>query len=138
MKRLVIMLGAAVFATAAFAGVNWEHNYDTALEKAQQGKKLVMVDVYTDWCGWCKKLDKDTYSDKDVAASLAKDFIALKINPEQSNKNKQLAAQLGTRGFPHIVFLDAKGKKLAEINGYLPADKFQAQLKRIVEQAAQK
>ncbi len=129
----LLALGAS-----AWAGVDWEHNYDTALEKAKKDKKLVMVDVYTDWCGWCKKLDRDTYSQKDVQTKLAKEFISLKINPETDTKNAKLAKQFGTRGYPHIVFLDAEGKKLSEIGGYLPAKGFLQRLNEVTEKAQKK
>ena len=129
----LLALGAS-----AWAGVSWEQNYDTALEKAKKEKKLVMVDVYTDWCGWCKKLDRDTYSQKDVETKLTKEFISLKINPEKSAQNKNLAKQFGTHGYPHIVFLDAEGKKVSEISGYLPAADFLKQLNQITDKAQKK
>lgn len=122
----------------AWAAVNWENDYDAALLKAKKEKKLVMVDVYTDWCGWCKRLDKDTYGNKDVETKLSKNFIAVKINPEKSAKNASLAKEFGTRGYPHIVFLDAAGKKLSEIGGYLPAGDFLKRLDKVAEQAKQK
>lgn len=122
----------------AWAAVNWENNYDTALLKAKKEQKLVMVDVYTDWCGWCKRLDKDTYGNKEVETKLSKNFIAVKINPEKSAKNASLAKEFGTRGYPHIVFLDAAGKKLSEIGGYLPAGDFLKRLDKVAEQAKKK
>jgi thiol-disulfide isomerase/thioredoxin len=108
--------------------INWETSYDTALEKAKKDKKLVMVDVYADWCGWCKKLDRDTYSDKTVQETLVKNFVAVKINPEKSKRDGELAKQFGTHGYPHIVFLDDSGKKFGEISGYQPAGQFQKSL----------
>ena len=125
MKRfagVVITVLLAVRVTGA--ELQWQNDYDKALATAKTDKKIVMVDVYTDWCGWCKKLDKDVYANAEVKAKLAKDFVPLKINPEKSKKNLELARSFGTRGYPHIVFLDASGKKISEIGGYVPADKF--------------
>jgi len=133
-----IIVGLVLVGATARASVSWEQNYDAALEKAKKEKKLVMVDVYTDWCGWCKKLDRDTYSNKDVEAKVNKEFIALKVNPEKSAQNKNLAKQFGTRGYPHIVFLDAEGKKISEISGYLPAGDFLSQLNKITATAPSK
>ena len=140
MKRLITLtiLGFLALNAGVSAAVDWGHDYDAALEKAKKDKKLVMVDLYTDWCGWCKKLDKDTYSDKDVAAKLAKDFIAVKVNPEKSQRNAKLAKDFGTTGYPHIVFVDASGKKVSEIGGYLPAAQFLEQLNKISEKATKK
>ena len=140
MNRLITstILGFLVCGTTAFGAVDWEQDYDLGLAKAKKDKKLVMVDLYTDWCGWCKKLDKDTYSNKDVADKLTKDFIAVKVNPEKSPKGAKLAKQFGTRGFPHIVFLSADGNKVSEIGGYLPPKEFLKRLETVSEQAAKK
>jgi thioredoxin-related protein len=117
-------MGFLALGAGAFAGVDWEHNYDTALEKAKKENKLVMVDVYTDWCGWCKKLDKDVYADPKVGERLTKSFVTVKINPEKSLRAAQLAKQFGTKGYPHIVFVNGDGKKIGEIGGYVPANEF--------------
>ena len=136
MKTLATILTTLLVAGGVHAAdLKWEHNYDDALAQAKKDKKLIMVDVYTDWCGWCKKLDKDTYSDKTVQEKLAKNFITVKINPEKSKKNEKLSKEFGTKGFPHIVFLDATGKKIHEIGGFEPADAFSKELDAVVKQA---
>ena len=140
MKRFVtgIVLSFLAFTANAWADVSWEQNYDAALQKAQKEQKLVMVDVYTDWCGWCKKLDKDAYSNKDVTAKLSHDFIAVKINPEKTAANAKLAKQFGVNGYPHIAFVDRTGKKVAEIVGYVPAKEFLKKLNEVTDQAKKK
>jgi len=140
MRRIILIALASFLAwsAAAVAEVHWSQNYDTALEKAKKENKLVILDLYTDWCGWCKKLDKDTYANKDVADKLTKDFVAVKLNPEKSPKAAKLARDFGTGGFPHIVFVNADGKKVSEINGYLPPKDFLAQLESVSEKATKK
>jgi thiol:disulfide interchange protein len=130
-------VGAPNAVTERTASFSWESDYDTALAKAKKDKKLVMVDVYTDWCGWCKVLDRDTFSNKDVQAKLAKDFVAVKINPEKSQKNRRIEQQLGRAGFyPHIYLLDVNGKQLDEIPGFVPADRFAQQLDDAIKKSA--
>ena len=134
MKRFTVTAVAILTATCAFAAeLQWQADYDKALAAAKSAKKIVMVDLYTDWCGWCKKLDRDVYANTDVKSKLAKDFVSLKINPEKSKKGMELARSFGTRGYPHIVFLDANGKKISEIVGYVPADKFGEKLASLTE-----
>jgi len=117
--------------------LNWESDYDTALDKAKKDKKLIMVDVYTDWCGWCKRLDSDTYSNKIVQETLAKSFVMVKINPEKNQKNRQTEQQLGRMGYyPHIYLLDANGKQLVEIAGFVTADQFVQQLDAAIKKSA--
>ena len=87
MKKTVAVTIAVflTWAAGAFSAVDWEHNYDAGLERAKKDKKLVMVDMYTDWCGWCKKLDRDVYADAKVSEKLARNFVAVKINPEKGS-----------------------------------------------------
>src|SRR5260221_13338233 len=132
MKTIIAILCAVLITGSTRAGtVDWEHDYDHALEKAKKDKKLVMVDLYTDWCGWSKKLDRDTYSEKDGEAKLTKDFIAVKVNPEKSQRDAKLSRDFGTTGYPYLVFVDGNGKKVSEIGGYLPASPFLQQLNKI-------
>lgn len=131
MKALLVIAAIVMVAGSALAGeLSWKQDYDKALIDAKAGKKLVMVDVYTDWCGWCKKLDRDVYTDKHVQELVAKDFIPVKINPEKTAYNRRIADKFGVRGYPHILFLDGDGKKLGEISGYVPADEFAKRLER--------
>jgi thiol:disulfide interchange protein len=97
-----------------------------------------MVDLYADWCGPCKLLDRLTFSNADVQAALSKDFVAVKVNIETSKENRDLAIQLNTAAIPHIVFFDSNGKKLSEIVGFVPADQFRDELRKATETAAKK
>ena len=132
MTFLALVLTAMV---ATAADVKWEKQYVKVLEQSKKDKKLVMVDVFTEWCGWCKKLDKDVYSNKEVAEALAKNFVAIKLNPEESTKNKKVAAKFQVNGFPTIIFLDSNGKELSKIGGYVPADEFLKRLNEVVNKA---
>ena len=132
MKYIITIITIGLIAGSAWAkDIDWQKNYDSALKQAKNENKLVMVDIYTDWCGWCKKLDRDTYSDKEVQAKLAKGFIAMKVNPEKSADGAKLAKQFSVHGFPFIAFVDADGKLVAQINGYLPAEKFLKKLEQV-------
>ena len=122
-------------AGARAADLTWEHDYDKAMATARESKKIVMVDVYTDWCGWCKKLDRDVYANADIQAKLAKNFVPLKVNPEKSQKGAQLASSFGLRGYPYIAFLDAQGKKIASIEGYRPLSDFSTALDDVVKKS---
>jgi thioredoxin 1 len=140
MKRImaVVSAGLLLVGACAYAAVDWAQDYKSALERAGKEKKLVMVDLYADWCGPCKMLDKLTFTNADVQAALSKDFVAVRVNVESSKENRELAIQLNTEAIPHIVFFDADGKKLSEIVGFVPADEFRDDLRKVVEQAAKK
>jgi thioredoxin len=140
MNRFVtaISVGVLALGVCANAAVDWAPDYKSALERAGKEKKLVMVDLYADWCGPCKLLDRLTFSNADVQAALSKDFVAVKVNIEGSKENRDLAVQLNTDAIPHIVFFDSSGKKLSEIVGFVPADQFRDELRKATEKAAKK
>jgi len=100
--------------------IQWETDFNTALKKAAAQKKPVMVDMYTDWCSWCKVLDKKTYSDSGVIEQ-AKDFISVKVD---GDKNTNLVTKYNILGYPTILFLDHTGKETYRIVGFRPPEDF--------------
>jgi len=141
MKHRVAITTIAIFSAwvvSAFSAVDWEHDYAAGLQRAKRDKKLVMIDLYTDWCGWCKKLDKDTYGNKEVGEKVAKDFVAVKLNPEKSPDGAALVRQFGVIGYPHVLFVDPTGAKVSEIAEYEPPAEFLKHLQMIIDKAAKK
>jgi thiol:disulfide interchange protein len=90
-----------------------------ALDRARAENRLVMVDVYTDWCGWCRKLDSETYGDARVAAALA-NVISIRVNAEKGGE--RVAEKYRVRGFPTVLFLSGSGEVVEKIEGYVGAD----------------
>jgi len=124
------MGGGPRAAWAAGTEVTWATSYADANAKAKAGGKLVMIDFYTDWCGWCKKLDKDTYTNARVAALTDKECVSVKVNAEK--EGIALAKKYAVTGFPTILFLDpATGAVAGRIGGYMPPAPFAAQVGKI-------
>ena len=96
--------------------LGWDEGY----KLAQKKRKIVMIDCYTEWCGWCKRMDKDTYANDKVQTSLEQ-FVCVKIDAEQ---NRDLAKTYKINGFPSTVFLKANGQLIEVIPGYLPPSDF--------------
>ena len=109
----------------------------TALAESDKNPKKMFVDVYTDWCGWCKKMDKDTFQNAEVAAYMAGKYYMVKLDGEGKEdiefKGKtykyvpsgrkgyhELAAALlqGRLSYPTTIFLDEEMNMLSPVPGY--------------------
>ena len=106
---------------------SWLNNLPKGLEEAKAEEKPLMIDFYTDWCGWCKKLDKDTYSSPKVQ-ELAQRFICVKVN---GDKFPNLVSKYLIGGYPTIVFLDPDGREITRIVGYADARELSAKMEEI-------
>jgi thiol-disulfide isomerase/thioredoxin len=110
------------------AKIPWAKTLDAAMAEAKKTNKLVMVDFYTDWCGWCKRLDKDVYPHPLVVTS-AKKYVSVKVNAER--EGLKAAQKYKVSSFPTILFLSPSGKVEGTIGGYAPAPRFAAEMDRI-------
>jgi len=68
-------------AVDAESGVGWM-SVEQAADKLQQEKRPVLIDLYTTWCGWCRQMDKKTYSNKKVAEYLQDKFYTVRVDAE--------------------------------------------------------
>ncbi len=101
--------------------IEWRKSLVGAQTEAKQSHKLLMVDFYTSWCGYCKKLDAETYTDANVI-KLSDQVVTVKVDAEHEGKN--LAMKYGVHGFPTILFLNETGGVEGMIDGFLPAADF--------------
>lgn len=119
-------------------------DWNTGYPLAKKQNKIILVDAYTDWCGWCKKMDRDTYTNKDIIKILNENFVVIKFNPElediiydlDGNKitGRELFGQLTqgkSTGFPTTYFIQPNKKQIQIAAGYHGPDDF----KKILEQA---
>ena len=116
----------------AASGIQWYTNYAKAQAEARRTHKAVMVDFYTDWCGWCKRLDSDVYPKPEVVKA-ADQFVPTKLNAEQSGS--KLAARYKVDGYPTIVFINSSGHQIGTIVGYEPPAQFTKDLNKIAHKA---
>lgn len=104
---------------AKAGGVVWRTDYDAAMKEAKRTHKPLFVDFYTDWCGPCKMLEQTTYRDaKFVRAS--RNWVMVKINAEKGARNVQISQKAKIRAYPTLLMMDARGKKLNQVEGAYP------------------
>jgi len=152
MKKATLFAISLMFAISAFSQrqslirpIQW-YSFEDALilnaERAAYGlpTKKIFIDVYTAWCGFCRRMDQMTYSHPVIADMLNSDWIPVKLNAERTdtviindqvfvNENPgaprsshQLAQVLlqGQMGYPSIVLIDEMGRPIQIIPGFKP------------------
>jgi thioredoxin-related protein len=116
------------------ATVVW-HNFNEGLKLAGEKRRPVVMDFYADWCGWCRKMEAEVFSDPDVAAKLSNEYICIRLHTDRNYnetikyKNhlltkQEFAAMLGVQGLPTVVFLDREGGLITKIPGYINKSMF--------------
>src|SRR3990172_2404031 len=118
--------------TNASGAIVWM-SFDEGVLKAQRENKKILIDVFTDWCGWCKKMDKDTYPDEAVRSAIDKHFVAIKLDAESEKKvtfrgqkmtQIAFAQSAGATSYPSTLFLDEKLKPISLLPGYMTPERF--------------
>jgi thioredoxin-related protein len=115
-------------------GIAWTSSLEDALEEARIEGRIVMVDFYTDWCHWCRRLDSDTYANAEVV-SLATRLVSVKVHAE---KRPEVAKAYKVSGYPSIAFLRGDGSLVEMVRGYQPAQAFAAIIKRLTDTGAER
>jgi thiol:disulfide interchange protein len=100
--------------------ISWQKDLDKALSLAKANHGKVVVDVYTDWCGWCKKMDQTIYTDPKVIA-LSNKHVFLKLNAEDGGQGQRFASRMDVDGYPTTIILDENGRSINSIAGYPPS-----------------
>jgi thioredoxin-related protein len=151
MKKFVVAILALVVMAnmQAQTPVKW-YSIEEAFTLSKTEPRKIMIDVYTDWCGWCKVMDSKTFSNKIIAEYLNANFYPVKFNAEQKEDvvlngksfkfvesgqhgYNQLAAELlnGQLGYPSVVFLDENTNMITPLPGYKEAKVFDQIIKFI-------
>lgn len=150
MKKILLFIAFAVSTYTSIAQetaaapkvkeIQWI-SLQEAYNRTQKEPRKTIIDVYTAWCGWCKVMDKQTYTNPDVIDYLNKNYYMVKLDAEtrqeivvggvkyafdeKSNANQAAIALLqGKLSYPTTVFLDAQYNMIQPLPGYLDAKAF--------------
>lgn len=96
-----------------------DKSFDEACAEAKKAEKLVLIDFYTTWCGPCKKLDRETWPNKDVQALLNDKFIAIKLDAEKDTKT---AGKYKINAYPTILLAKPNGDEIDRLTGFRSPD----------------
>lgn len=135
---LLLAVAGPVHAQTSILWLDW----NAAAEKARTTERPILVDVYTDWCGWCKRMDRDVYARPEIREYLSTRFVTVKLDAEANDParyqgkdydSSTLAERFKVTGYPTTVFLRSNGDHIINVPGYVPADRFLLVLQYIAE-----
>ena len=125
---LVTSLVSGGIIASSEAAEGWKTDYTAALAEAAKENKMVLLDFTgSDWCGWCIKLQKDTFSKPEFKKFAQESLVLVELDfprgktqsDELKRQNEELAEKFGVQGFPTLVLLDHQGKEATRNVGYL-------------------
>jgi thioredoxin-related protein len=151
MKTYFFILAFVFTGLVTAQKINWV-TLEEAVELQKENPKKIMMDVYTNWCGPCKLLDKNTFQNKDVADYVNKNFYAVKFNAEgndeiafegrtfsnpgynpalakRRNSPHELTRYFRVQAYPTIVFLETDGSFIFPLTGYKQPQQLELYLK---------
>ncbi len=127
MKRILLFAAAALLAGQASAGP-WVTSVDTAQKKAKAQHRLIFVDLWADWCGWCHKFEQEVIPSQ-AFQSATDDMVLLRLNTEDGKEGTKLARDYRVMSLPTFVVLDEDMLMAGQIRGFAPANDFARLLK---------
>lgn len=120
---LVLLVGYSLYRSLPDR-LPWIQSYQQALKQAQQEGKLILAYLYTDWCGYCKKMEAETFTDQAVIDEMSDSYVWLKLNAETDPEGRQLQERFNITGYPGLLLLDGDGQEMERISGFVPAEAF--------------
>jgi thioredoxin-related protein len=125
-KFLIVVFICACISTARLFAqeINFiSGDYQAAREQAKESKKLIFVDAYTTWCGPCKWMAKNVFTNPEVAAFYNASFVCLKLDMEKG-QGVEFAQKFDVNSYPTFLFIDAEGNRVHQTCGKKEASAF--------------
>jgi len=128
LRPLVPLLLLASVAPAAAAPQVWLNDVAAAEKAAAERDAFILVDLYADWCGWCKVLEREVFS-SEAFRRFASDFVLLRVDVEDGGEGSLMQARYGVVDLPTLLILEAGGARVGQVSGYAPVERYLAQLR---------
>ncbi|SIQ77972.1 thioredoxin family protein [Chryseobacterium sp. RU33C] len=127
MKKIIS--GISIFcaiATSAQEAIQFQElPYKDIIAKAKKEKKLVFIDAYASWCGPCKMMEKNVFTQKSVSDYYNTNFINARFDMEKG-EGRDIASKFGVRSYPTYLFLNGEGELVSRNTGYMEESLFVA------------
>lgn len=128
---LILLLSVTVSVSAGSGNIQFlDASWPQTTAKSKESGKYIFLDCYTDWCYWCKVMDKETFMDTSVSNMINSKFIPARREMEKSEEGKALSMKYHVSGFPTYLVFDGNGQLVYQIVGYRAADDFKNELNK--------
>jgi len=132
-KHLLVLSFTSVFvltlSTALRAEeIKWQNNLKQAALQARAQEKSMLIQIGASWCGFCHKMDKETYKDQKVIKHINSCFIPVRVDADE---NPEFVEAIGVAGLPTTVIISSELKIVKKISGYVAAREMHGHLEKI-------
>ena len=97
------------------AKIRWTESIPTAMKQHKDTGRPLIIYITADYCGYCRKMERDTWSDPNVVRRIQDGFVALKVDAE---KHEELLTRLEVKGLPATLLFDSEGQLIQTLSGY--------------------
>jgi thioredoxin-related protein len=132
LSLLLCLLPAGIRAQVKFIEVSTLQEMEAMQKKASDQMLMLFVDVYATWCGPCKMMDQQVYTDPAVADYMNTHFVNVRLDGE-SEYGMQYVTEQQLEGYPTMYVFSDEGERISNILGFKPAEELVASLKTTLE-----
>ena len=111
-------------------GIHWIRDWEQAVRVAKKQNKLIIADLYTNWCTWCRVMDVHTYGDPSVIEELGPKYVWLRLNAETEEDGRAAQRRFRVAAYPATLVVEPEEGLYEKTSGFLTAEQFREAISR--------